>query len=185
VDCDNVSGAADATRHLLRLGHSRIAFIAGTEQSSNACDRRLGYERALGEAGITPEPCMIVPGRFEEQGGREAMRALLARKPRPTAVFAANDMMAIGAMKVIRREGLRVPEDIAVVGFDDIPVAQYIEPSLTTVHQPIYQVGRRAAETLAMRLSDGPEGPDDMTSATRHILRTRLVIRESCGGRHA
>jgi len=181
VDCDNVSGAMEATRHLLRLGHTRIGFISGPEVSSNARDRLQGYQRALEAAGIAPEEGLIVQGKFEEQGGREAMRDLLALNPRPTAVFAANDMMALGALKTIRREGLRVPEDIALVGYDDVPVAQYIEPSLTTVHQPIYQIGRRAAETLAARVL--ANGSDDDTAATRHILRTRLVVRESCGAR--
>ena len=179
VDCDNVSGAADATRHLIRLGHTRIAFITGPPVSSNAKDRRTGYERALAGAGLALDESLVADGRVEEQGGREAMRALLAQGPRPTAVFAANDMMALGAMKTIRREGFRVPEDIAVIGFDDIPISQYIEPSLTTVHQPMYQIGRRAAETLAAQVLNGR----DETAATRHILRTRLVIRESCGAR--
>ncbi|HEY3267000.1 MAG TPA: LacI family DNA-binding transcriptional regulator [Armatimonadota bacterium] len=177
VDCDNRSGAQEATRHLLRLGHTRIAFIGGPEGSANARDRLAGYQTALAEAGIFEDPALIAGGQFEEQRGRNAMQRILARGVRPTALFAANDVMALGAMKALKREGLRVPDDVAVVGFDDVPLAQHVEPALTTVHQPIYQLGRRAAEILTAQIISGS------TDATRAMLRTRLVIRESCGAR--
>lgn len=180
VDCDNVSGARDAVRHLIRLGHRRIGFIAGPETSSNAHDRLEGYRRGLAEAGIGFDPVLVVSGGFEEAGGRRAMRELLQLNPRPTALFAANDVMALGAMKAVKRAGLRVPEDVALVGFDDVPLAQHVEPALTTVHQPIYQVGRRAAETLLSHISEGEDA-----RPVRHVVRTRLVVRESCGARHA
>jgi LacI family transcriptional regulator len=181
VDCDNVTGALEATRHLIRLGRRRIAFIAGPDTSSNAKDRLTGYRLALEEAGIPFDPALVASGGFEEPGGREAMRALLGRVARPEAVFAANDVMAIGAMKVCKRAGLRIPQDIAFVGFDDVPLAEHVEPALTTVHQPIYQIGRRAAETLIGRVLDNSD--DDLTAATHLVLRTRLVVRESCGAR--
>jgi LacI family transcriptional regulator len=178
VDCDNVSGATAATRHLLDLGHRRIGFIAGPDDSSNARDRRRGYEVALRAAGVAVDASLIAPGRFEEDGGAAAMETLLCLADRPTAVFAANDMMALGALDALRDAGLRVPEDIALVGFDDIPTARYIAPRLTTVHQPIYDVGRRAAETVlaqALAPSDAPP------AACHQMLDTRLVVRESCG----
>lgn len=180
VDCDNITGAHEAASHLLKLGHRRIAFIGGPEGSANARDRFEGYRRALEEAGVPLDRALITGGHFEEQKGRNAMLRLLAHAERPTAVFAANDVMALGAMKAIKREGLRIPQNIAVVGFDDIPLAQHVEPSLTTVHQPIYQVGRRAAETL---VSDLKEGRHEGAWGVRQVLRTRLVIRESCGSR--
>lgn len=181
VDCDNVSGAMEATRHLLRLGHRHIAFIGGPEGSANARDRYEGYCLALEEANILMEPALIAGGQFEQQKGRNAMQRLLSRPVRPTAVFAANDVMAIGAMTAIKRAGLKIPGDVAVVGFDDVPMAQHVEPALTTVHQPIYQVGRRAAEALVRSIRQGQDVED--APGIRQILRTRLVIRESCGGR--
>lgn len=182
VDCDNITGAHEATVHLLRLGHRDIAFIGGPEGSANARDRFEGYRRALEEAGAQVNPQLIAGGHFEEQRGRAAMQKLLTGPVRPTAVFAANDVMALGAMKAIKREGLRIPDDVAVVGFDDIPLAQHIEPTLTTVHQPIYHLGRLAAETLVNNLK---EGRHEGAWGVRQVLRTRLVIRESSGGRKA
>jgi LacI family transcriptional regulator len=179
VDCDNVAGAMEATRHLLALGHQCIAFIAGPDDSSNARDRRSGYEQAMAEAGVAVDPAFIVPGRFEEEGGREAMETLLSRGRRPTAVFAANDTMALGALSALREAGVRVPDDMAMVGFDDIPTARYVEPHLTTVHQPIYEVGRHAAEAALARAAAPPSAPPP---PAREILQTRLVIRASCGG---
>ncbi len=183
VDCDNIIGACDAVRHLIRLGHRRIAFISGPDTSSNARDRSVGYRRALDESGIPFDPEIVRDGAFEETGGREAMKSLLALPELPTAVFASNDVMAIGALRAIKKEGLTVPDDIAIVGFDDIPMAQHLEPALTTVHQPIYLVGRRAAETLLAQIHESRS--EEITAATHLLLRTRLVIRESCGARRA
>lgn len=179
VDCDNVAGARSAVRHLLSLGHRRIALIAGPADSSNACDRRAGYEAALRDAGIPVDPRLIAPGDFVEAGGRAAMEALLALPDPPTAVFAANDVMALGALAALRAAGRRVPDDVAVVGFDDIPIARYVEPRLTTVRQPIYDVGRRAAERV---LDQAGAAPDAAPASEREVLGTELVIRESCGG---
>ncbi|HEY3269497.1 MAG TPA: LacI family DNA-binding transcriptional regulator [Armatimonadota bacterium] len=182
VDCDNRAGGYNATRHLIKLGHTRIAHIGGRD-FSDAHERLKGYRDALEEAGIPIDERLIVGGNFEETGGREAMRTLLSGSPRPSAVFAANDDSAIGAMSAAKRAGLRIPDDLAVVGFDDISVAQYVEPALTTVHQPIYRMGYRAAEMLIGRLqaNEGRNG----AAIARDIVHTRLVIRESCGGRRA
>jgi LacI family transcriptional regulator len=180
VGSDNEGGAHDATRHLIRLGHTRIAYITGPRARPDADVRCAGYLRAMAEAGIPVPEGYVSPGDFTEKGGREAMRALLALPLRPTALFAANDQSAIAAMSVIKRAGLRVPEDIAVVGFDDIPLAQHVEPALTTVHQPIYRMGQRATEMLIAHLNANNAGDG---ATTEQMLRTRLVLRESCGAR--
>jgi DNA-binding LacI/PurR family transcriptional regulator len=179
VNCNNRAGAREVTAHLVKLGHARIGFIAGPVGLLDAHDRLQGYKDALEEAGLPVHQELVVSGDFNEKGGREAMRTLLSRCPRPTAVFAANDESALGAYQVLRREGLKVPSDIAVAGFDDIPLAQYVAPSLTTVHQPFYRLGETAAELLIARIRG--EAPSD--GDAHHVIRTRLVIRESCGGR--
>lgn len=177
VKSDNRGGAREMAHHLLRLGHTRIAFIAGPAGMLDAQERLQGYRDAHAEAGIPVDEDLILPGAFNEKSGREAMRILLTRKPRPTAVFAANDQSAIGALQVLKRERVRVPDEIAVAGFDDIPTAQYMEPALSTVHQSIYRLGEKAAEVLVSRISGGSNGTN------QHVIRTRLVVRESCGAR--
>ncbi|HEY3267943.1 MAG TPA: LacI family DNA-binding transcriptional regulator [Armatimonadota bacterium] len=179
VTCNNGAGAWEMTRHLAKLGHTRIGFIAGPVRLLDAHDRLDGYRQALVEACLCDDDELIANGNFNEKDGREAMRRLLSLDRRPTAVFAANDESAIGAMQVLKREGMRVPDDMAVVGFDDIPLAQYIDPALTTVHQPFYRLGETAAELLIARIRG--EAPSEADA--HHVIRTRLVIRESCGGR--
>ncbi len=179
VVCNNRQGALEMTRHLLRLGHTRIAFIAGPPRLLDAHDRLEGYREALQEAGLRFDENLVAFGDYNEKGGRDATRILLSRTPRPTAIFAANDESAIGALQTLKREGLRVPQDVAVAGFDDIPPAQYVEPALTTVHQSFYRLGETAAEVLVARIK-GDTSPE---KRAQHVLRTRLVIRESCGGR--
>lgn len=174
VDVDNVNGARMAVEHLLRLGHERIATITGPLNMCAGEDRLKGYRQALSARGIAVDENLIAEGDFTEQGGQMAMRRLLPY--RPTAVFAASDMMAIGAIKVIRDAGLRVPEDIAVVGFDDIPLASMVEPPLTTIRQPIEQTGEIAAKLL-IDLIENSAG----TLTHRVVLPTELVIRASCG----
>lgn len=180
VDSDNYGGSREATRRLIRLGHRDIAFIAGPAGLLDGEERRQGYRHALEEAGISPVADWEEPGNYSEKGGREAMRALLARGVRPTAIVAANDLSAIGAMQALRRSGLRVPDDVAVIGFDDIPLAPYTEPPLTTVHQSVYRLGETAAKVLLRRIREG-----DDAGYAHHVVRTRLVVRESCGGRNA
>jgi len=176
VDVDNVAGARMAVEHLLRLGHERVATITGPLNMFAAQDRLEGYRQALAARGIPVDEDLIAEGDFTEGGGRAAMQRLLPR--RPTAVFAASDMMAVGAIKVLREAGLRVPEDVAVVGFDDIPLASMVEPPLTTVRQPIEQTGGMAVELLVSLL----ENPGEET-VHRVVLPTELVIRASCGVR--
>ena len=177
VDAENVAGAQQATAHLVRLGHCRIATITGPLDAATGIDRRDGYLAALREAGLPTAPELIVEGTFGQESGHAAMRTLLALPERPTAVFVASDSMAAGALAAIREAGLRVPEDIAVVGFDDSPIASLTSPTLTTVRQPIYRLGAEAARLLIDQLQDGPPEPQ------RERLPVEMVIRDSCGAR--
>lgn len=176
----NRAGARDMVRHLIALGHRRIAIITGAAHNYDAVERRRGYHAALRAAGIAPHATWEVAGDFGERSGYVAARELLRTTPRPTAIFASNDAMAIGAISALREAGVRVPADIAVAGFDDIPMAAYINPPLTTVHVDIPALGERAAERLIDALHGG-----NGQKAQREQLPTRVVIRDSCGGRTA
>jgi len=175
VDVENHEGALVAVRHLIGLGHVRIATITGPLHSSAAMDRGNGYKEALVEASLTIRPELIVTGDFTQEGGRQAMRTLLQLPEPPTAVFVASDTMASGALQAARELEVRVPEDIALVSFDDLPIASLLVPSLTTVHQPLYDLGAAAADLLLKRL-DQPEAPPEQV-----WLPTQLVIRQSSG----
>ena len=165
-------------RHLAGLGHQRIAIIKGAEGNFDAAERLRGYRAALKEAGLAFVPELVMPGDFSEAAGDAAARALLRLDQKPTAIFAANDGMAIGALHALRDAGLRVPVDIAIGGFDDIPMARYVEPALTSVHVDISVLGERAAARLFSAL----EHPADRTPS-RETLPTTLVVRRSCGSR--
>ena len=175
VATDNLSGARDVVRHLARLGHREIAFIAGPETNRDAAQRLQGYRSALRELGLHASPGLEARGTFTESSGDAAARDLFARVPRPTAVFAANDSMAVGAMNALRTLGLRVPEDVAVAGFDDIAIASYISPRLTTVRVEASHLGERAAELLMEAVRRRSESP----VAAHEVLPTSLVVRES------
>ncbi len=175
VDADNVGGAQMAVEHLIRLGHRRIAAITGRLDMTAGQDRLEGYRRALKAHAIPIREELIVEGDFAENSGRVGMQQLLPASP--SAVFAASDMMAIGALKVLREAGWQVPQDVSLVGFDDIPIASVMEPALTTVRQPIERLGAMAADLLIGRLEECSEA----ASAHRIILPTELVIRTSCG----
>jgi LacI family transcriptional regulator len=175
VDVDNESGAMTAVRHLLALGHRRIGMVTNAPLAYTASRQRLeGYRRALEEAGIPFDEALVRYGNFDEESGRQATEALLALEERPTAVFIASDMVAIGALRALREHSLRVPEDMALVGFDDIATSRYLTPALTTVHVPAFGLGWSAAELL-IRIIDG-----DTPSETQVRLETELVVRESC-----
>jgi DNA-binding LacI/PurR family transcriptional regulator len=177
VRTDREAGGYLATRHLIELGHRRIAHLMdNAAYARRPAERTAGYRRALQEAGIDVGPDWLVPGTNTVAGGDASMRTLLERGgPRPTAVFAFNDQMAIGALHALRTRGLRVPDDMAIVGFDGIALGAYTTPELTTVEQPSGEVGKRAVEVL-FDLLDG-----DSSSPTRVTLPVRLVVRESCG----
>jgi len=170
VDADNRDGARMAIDHLVKKGRRRIATIAGPPDVSPGVDRLAGYREALINHGLEPGP--IAYGDFTRPAGIHAMCRLLDHRPNLDAVFCASDLMAVGALHALRQSGRRVPDDVAVIGFDDLPLASFTQPTLTTVHQPVEEMGAVAARRL-LALVDGKEtGPSP-------ILPTSLVIRQS------
>ncbi|KMY58097.1 LacI family DNA-binding transcriptional regulator [Geobacillus stearothermophilus] len=176
VSIDNISSARKATEHLIRLGHCRIAHLSGPMNIILSRDRLRGYQQALAQHELEADAALVQEGDFTYESGYHLTLKLLALEKPPTAIFAANDEMAIGAIKAVRHRGGRVPDDVAVVGFDDIQMASIFEPSLTTIAQPMFEIGQKAMELL-LALIEG-------TSARRRqlVLPDRLVIRDSCGG---
>lgn len=171
VECDSFGGARDATRFLIELGHTRIGYIAGRADLRSSIARDAGYRHALADAGIPANPDYVGAGSYRESTVREAAWEMLARPDRPTAVFAANDISAIAILQVAAELGLRVPADLSVVGFDDIPEATRLATPLTTVRQPMGRLGA-AAVTLLLTLMRG-ETPE----ATHLRLPTKLIPR--------
>ncbi len=174
VDSDNRHGAELATQHLLDLGHRRIGFIGGRTDLESARLRELGYRQTMSRAGIEPADSLVHNGGYEPDIASAAAGKLLELDDRPTALFAANDLSAIAVMQEATARGLRVPEDQSVVGFDNVPESALTRPSLTTVHQPIQQMGRRAVEILLELLAGR------LPATTRETLPTHLVERRSC-----
>ena len=173
---DNEQGGYEATRYLLDLGHRRIACIAGPSHLTPSADRVRGYHRALAEAGIAGEEGLVVPGDFRSHGGEAAMGHLLRLQAPPTAVLACNDLMAVGAMRAIGAAGLRIPEDISLIGYDNIDIASAVSPALTTVAQPIAALATEAANCLLGRIQSKKRSEP----RKRIVLATNLVIRDSC-----
>jgi LacI family transcriptional regulator len=174
ITIDNHGGAYEMVTHLIRKGHQRIAIIRGAERNHDAAERVRGYRDALDDAGVRRDPRWELPGDFTEGAGHRAGLAVSTLDPRPTAIFAANDAMAIGALSALREDGLRVPEDVAVAGFDDIPMARYMSPALSSVHVPIAQLGEQAMDLLLGAIATPGNG-----GSRRVVLPTTLVIRES------
>jgi LacI family transcriptional regulator len=172
---DDYAGATAAVEHLLALGHRRIAHIAGSDEVSTGFLRRKAYLDTLKRRRVTADPDLLVFGSFREQGGYDAMRELLALPEPPTAVFAVNDLAALGALHAIASAGLRIPDDISVVGFNDLFHTPFITPQLTTIQVPERAMGARAVERLLAMIIDGvwPERPT--------LLELNLVTRESSG----
>jgi LacI family transcriptional regulator, galactose operon repressor len=173
VTAAHASGAKRVTEHLLSLGHRRIGAITGPEGWVATEERRNGYHAALAAAAIIPDPSLEMASNWMISGGYEAGAALLEKSDPPTAIFAFNDNLAIGAMRAARARGLRVPEDLSIVGFDDTEEAAIVTPALTTVRQPLAEMGRMAV-SLLVRLLD-----KQRVEALRVELATRLVVRES------
>jgi len=173
---DNLYGGYLATHYLVTLGHRRIACITGPSVLTPSAGRVGGYHQALAEVGVESRPEWVVAGDFRFQGGETAMEQLLTLPERPTAVFVCNDLMALGAMRAIRRANLAIPEDISLVGFDDILLTSVVSPSLTTIAQPLKQMGEMALELLLNRI----QKKTDDAEAKRVILPPQIVVRESC-----
>lgn len=167
VDVDNAAGACQAVEHLQAGGARRVATVAGPQDMQVGRARLAGYQAAVGGPGL------VAYGDFTEEGGAAATRELLARQPGLDAVFVASDLMAGGALRALREAGLRVPEDVAVIGFEDAPVARQWEPPLSTVHQPVEEMGRRMAQMLVSRIRREPVGNPHV------LLDTHLVRRQS------
>ena len=176
ITIDNAGGAREMVRHLVGLGHRRIAFFSGPPNNADAEQRRRGYRAGLSEAELAP---VEIEGTFTEESGYEAARQFIRLSPRPTAVFACNDSMAIGALSAFNEAGLQVPDDVALVGFDDIPIARFLAPPLTTVKVPIADLGRQGFDVLAHLRGAGENGH----RRNNVKLNTTLIVRRSCGTR--
>lgn len=174
VDATNWQGAYDATTYLIELGHTRIGFISGLPELSSAVERLEGYRAALQDHAIPFTETLIAEGDFLQSSGYPAAQHLLDLPERPTAIFAANDLSAMGTMEAVRERGLRIPKDISVIGFDDIPQASIAYPKLTTIRQPLDQMGRVGAKLLLEQIENPGRPPRRVT------LGTQLIIRDSC-----
>ena len=176
VDVDNVGAAKQAVEHLIGLGHQRIGIITNTSLEYTAARGRLaGYRQALERATLSFDEGLVRYGDFREESGRVAMKQLLDLPEPPTAVFVASDLVAFGALVAIRQRGLIVPDDVALVGFDDVRLAHYVDPPLTTMRLPAYELGYKAA-TLLTQLIGGETAEEQGI-----LLQTELVVRQSCG----
>lgn len=171
VYLDNEAGGYLATRHLLEHGHRAIAHITGPDRFPDSRARQRGFGRAMQEAGLMPDPSLVLEADFEEEGGYLAMRELLARTPRLTAVFVSNDQMAAGAFMALREAGLSIPEDVSVVGYDDVSLGRYLYPTLTTIRQPLEEMGRAAGRAV-LALLNGEEGVSNK-------FDPELIVRQS------
>jgi LacI family transcriptional regulator len=179
ITVDNYGGAAAMTRHLLALGHRRIGFIAGAAHNADAQQRERGYRAAIRSAGLVNDSALTVRGDFTETAGMDGARRLFDQSAPPTAIFAANDAMAVGALAFLREAGIDVPSKVAVAGFDDIPVARFLNPPLTSVRVGIAAFGERGMELLLEALARGSKRG---AAPRRDVLPTQLVVRGSCGG---
>ena len=176
VRCDSESGAHQLTRLLLELGHRCIAMLSGPATVSTATDRVAGYRRALAEAGLNADTELIFHGPYTPAGGRQMAGAALAHSPRPTALFAANNFIAIGAYQALKDVGVRVPEEMAIVAFDDMPLTTMIEPFFTVVAQPAYEMGQQAMKLLLAHRNSSETG-----ECREVILPLEIIVRRSSG----
>ncbi len=172
---DNRDGARTAVSHLLALDHRRIGIISGPSRLFTGQERLAGYYDALRAAGVRPDPHLVREGDFKQPSGYRLAREFVSEKRRPTALFVANNLMTIGAMLALKEDRIRIPQELAVVGFDDMDWAPVLTPTLTAVAQPAYTLGTSAAQLLMQRL-ENPSRP-----VQEIVLKTHLVVRESCG----
>ncbi len=179
VTVDNRHGGHLATEHLANLGHRRIAYVTAPADHSSDLDRLTGYQQALSEAGLEPDPALIIPGNGRADGGERALESLRALEALPDAVFCYNDMTAIGLMTAARRAGLSVPRDLAVVGFDDIPFATHCHPPLTTIAQPKIEMGQLAMKMALSLMTIGEEDEEELSNI---VVQGKLIMRASTMG---
>jgi len=170
---DHQLGGFLATRHLLELGHKRIACIAGPSSITPSAERITGYRKALEEAGLAPDEDLILRGDYHSRSGMEITQVILRMDPRPTAIFALNDLMALGALRAAAEAGYSVPGDLAVVGYDDLEIARFTTPPLTTIAQPKKEIGAQAIQLLVDRMSRKSRAP------SRLVLPPELIVRRS------
>lgn len=170
VYCDNWTGALDATRHLIAAGHRRIGMVTGPKDTLVTTARTGGFEAALREHGIEPDPSLVIHGDFTVESGTAAGARLLSLAHPPTAVFTHNDFEAIGVYTAARRAGVSIPDELSVVGFDDMPLAATLYPPLTTIHQPLAEMAARAVD-IAVALHKGEQVPNHSVLATRLVQR--------------
>jgi len=180
VTVDNRHGGHLATRHLIDLGHRRIAYVTAPADHSSDLDRLTGYQQALSEAGLEPDPALIIPGNGRADGGERALEILRALDTPPAAVFCYNDMTAVGLMTAARGAGLSVPQDLAVAGFDDIPFARYCHPPLTTIAQPKIDMGQLAMKMALSLMTIGDESAKEELSNI--VVQGELIVRASTVG---
>ncbi len=178
VRCDSEAGAYELVKLLLDLGHRRIGILSGPEKVSTALDRVAGYRRAMAEYCLEIDPDLVSYGSFTQAGGYEMARKMWALQAHPTAFCAANNFIAIGAYRALRDAGLRVPEDVAMVAFDDLPASMVIEPFFTVAAQPAYEMGRCATELLLRRLTG-----DNLDACQEIVLPLEVIVRRSSGSR--
>lgn len=173
---DSVGGAYELTKHLIELGHRHIAIITGRQDHSTACDRINGFQQAIAEFGLSAISQQIYWGEYNQQTGYEYTKRVLQTQPRPTAIFATNNFIAIGTMLALREAGIQVPEQMSVVAFDDLPAAITFDPFLTVAAQPAYEMGQKATELLLARLAEN--GPEEYQEI---VLPVEIIIRKSSG----
>jgi LacI family transcriptional regulator len=176
IGIDNFGGAYRMVGHLLSHRHREVAMIMGPERNYDAAERLRGYRRALQDGGAAPGPSLEAPGDFTEASGYDAVQGFLKRRQRPTAIFAANDATAIGALSALQEAGIGVPEEIALAGFDDIPIARFVRPSLSTVCVNIHELGMLATDLLLHAIEERNEHVKKQIQ-----LSTTIVTRDSCG----
>ncbi len=175
VVVDDYEAAFKATEYLIKKGYKRIGHLAGSKNLNISQKRYQGYLDALKKYGFTPKPQFVYWGGFQEQDGREGMRYLLKLNERPDAIFAVNDPVAIGAYDVLKQNGLNIPDDMGIIGFSNNPISAFVSPPLTTVHQPAFEMGKRAAELLLEQI----EQDSDRYKPKLEVLKTELILRGS------
>lgn len=175
VSIDNISSSRRAVEHLIKLGHTRIAHISGPIEFSSSRDRYKGYQQAMIHNDLEIDSLLVQEGDFSLESGYNQMMKFLAMENPPSAIFSANDEMAMGVVKAAKEHGIQVPDEIAVVGFDNISFSSIFEPSLTTISQPLYKMGQLSMKLLMQQIKGVP------LDKTQYILDSELIVRESCG----